>query len=185
MLHQGKLQDWDPARGKGFVQQEKAGPAIRICSSGFRKTPDSLQNGDTIFFQIEIDAEDKPKAVFAYKAGQHFAPASSILKPALPLLPLQHVLSAVVTAFILGWLGYQSLYLFSAEAALPEEILQQQPTQWPPLQIQSEPQFSCEGKQRCPEMQSCDEAVFYLHNCPDVAIDGDLDGIPCEQQWCG
>jgi cold shock CspA family protein len=196
MLHQGKLQDWDPVTGMGFVKQDKAGPAIRISSSGFRKTPETLQNGDTIFFQIDIDAQDQPKAVLAYKAGQHSAPTSVVLKPALPLLPLQHVLSAVVTVFIIAWLGYQSLYLFNAEAALPQDLPQQQIEHqpepgdaeqplWPPIPTRSVSQFSCEGKQRCPQMQSCEEAVFYLQNCPDVAIDGDHDGIPCEQQWCG
>jgi hypothetical protein len=34
-------------------------------------------------------------------------------------------------------------------------------------------------------MTSCDEAIFYLTNCPGVEIDGDGDGIPCERQWCG
>jgi hypothetical protein len=34
-------------------------------------------------------------------------------------------------------------------------------------------------------MTSCEEAKFYLKNCPDAKIDGDDDGIPCEEQWCG
>ncbi|MFW1341018.1 excalibur calcium-binding domain-containing protein, partial [Vibrio parahaemolyticus] len=25
----------------------------------------------------------------------------------------------------------------------------------------------------------------YLSNCPNVKIDGDNDGIPCESQFCG
>jgi hypothetical protein len=33
-------------------------------------------------------------------------------------------------------------------------------------------------------MNSCEEATFYLRNCPGVEIDGDNDGIPCEKQWC-
>ncbi|HDY8002506.1 TPA: excalibur calcium-binding domain-containing protein, partial [Vibrio vulnificus] len=45
--------------------------------------------------------------------------------------------------------------------------------------------FSCEGKTYCSEMVSCDEAKFYLSNCPHVKIDGDRDGIPCESQLCG
>ena len=31
---------------------------------------------------------------------------------------------------------------------------------------------------------SCDEAKFFLRNCPDTKMDGDHDGIPCEEQWC-
>ncbi len=44
--------------------------------------------------------------------------------------------------------------------------------------------YSCSGKTVCTEMNSCGEAKFYLQNCPGVTIDGDGDGIPCEEQWC-
>ena len=46
------------------------------------------------------------------------------------------------------------------------------------------PVFRCEGKTRCHEMHSCEEATFYLKNCPGVKIDGDGDGIPCERTLC-
>ena len=45
-------------------------------------------------------------------------------------------------------------------------------------------QFSCDGRKYCSEMTSCEEARFFLQNCPDVEMDGDNDGIPCENQWC-
>lgn len=41
--------------------------------------------------------------------------------------------------------------------------------------------YKCEGKRYCSEM-TCKEARFYIKNCPNVEIDGDLDGIPCERQ---
>lgn len=44
--------------------------------------------------------------------------------------------------------------------------------------------FKCDGRTRCPQMRSCGEAMFFLSKCPNVEMDGDLDGIPCEQQWC-
>ena len=47
------------------------------------------------------------------------------------------------------------------------------------------PSFSCQGKTRCSEMVSCPEAEYYLSHCPNVKIDGDGDGIPCEEQHCG
>lgn len=193
MLHQGKLRDWNPGNGSGFIQQEKAGPDIRISSSGFRKKPENLQDGDSIFFQIEVDPQGKPKAVFAYRAGQHFAPAPAVKKPALSSLPFQQLLSVVVTLSILAWLGYQSMHLLRAEVSSPAvtggiETADPQSTTasfenpvWPPIQAQQYPQFQCEGKQHCSEMSSCDEARFYLKNCPNVLIDGDNDGRPCEK----
>ncbi|MDD1650487.1 MAG: excalibur calcium-binding domain-containing protein [Methylococcaceae bacterium] len=26
--------------------------------------------------------------------------------------------------------------------------------------------------------------MYFLRNCPDVKLDGDNDGVPCEGQWC-
>ena len=45
--------------------------------------------------------------------------------------------------------------------------------------------FQCKGKTHCGEMTSCEEAKFYLNNCSGSISDGDGDGIPCEDQWCG
>lgn len=44
--------------------------------------------------------------------------------------------------------------------------------------------FKCEGKTVCKQMQSCDEAKFYLKTCKLYKLDRDNDGIPCES-ICG
>ena len=46
-------------------------------------------------------------------------------------------------------------------------------------------QFNCDGRTRCSQMTSCEEAEFFLRNCPNVEMDGNNDGEPCESQWCG
>ncbi len=45
--------------------------------------------------------------------------------------------------------------------------------------------YRCNGKQHCSQMRSCEEAVFYLNNCPNTRMDSDGDGVPCERQFCG
>lgn len=45
-------------------------------------------------------------------------------------------------------------------------------------------QYRCDGRTHCSQMTSCEEAQFFLDNCPGTAMDGDGDGIPCEKQWC-
>jgi endonuclease YncB( thermonuclease family) len=42
----------------------------------------------------------------------------------------------------------------------------------------------CDGRQYCSQMTSCAEARWFLANCPGVKMDGNRDGVPCEQQWC-
>ncbi|MEW6764473.1 MAG: excalibur calcium-binding domain-containing protein [Pseudomonadota bacterium] len=44
--------------------------------------------------------------------------------------------------------------------------------------------FQCDGRTHCSQMTSCEEATFFLKNCPSTRMDGDNDGLPCEQQWC-
>jgi hypothetical protein len=46
-------------------------------------------------------------------------------------------------------------------------------------------QFQCEPtKSSCSRMSSCAEAFFHQERCGVSNMDGDRDGIPCEQQWC-
>lgn len=60
----------------------------------------------------------------------------------------------------------------------------------PPAAVAASPlpsgaaRFRCDGRRRCSQMTSCEEAKFFLAHCPGVEMDGDHDGIPCEQQWC-
>ncbi len=49
----------------------------------------------------------------------------------------------------------------------------------------AEPNYQCDGRKYCSQMTSCEEAKYFLKNCPDPRMDGDGDGIPCERQWCG
>ncbi|WP_203140482.1 excalibur calcium-binding domain-containing protein [Marinobacter mangrovi] len=40
--------------------------------------------------------------------------------------------------------------------------------------------FSCDGRQYCGQMTSRAEAEFFTRHCPNTKMDGDHDGIPCE-----
>ncbi|HHW2842251.1 TPA: excalibur calcium-binding domain-containing protein [Pseudomonas aeruginosa] len=44
--------------------------------------------------------------------------------------------------------------------------------------------YRCDGRTHCSQMRSCEEATFFLNNCPGTKMDGNQDGVPCEQQWC-
>lgn len=44
----------------------------------------------------------------------------------------------------------------------------------------SQPEFHCDGRRYCSQMRSRAEAEFFLRNCPDTRMDGDHDGVPCE-----
>jgi micrococcal nuclease len=47
---------------------------------------------------------------------------------------------------------------------------------------QSEPRDpACGKKHQCSQMSSCEEAKFYLHQCGLKSLDGNGDGVPCEE----
>ncbi|MDR3352464.1 MAG: excalibur calcium-binding domain-containing protein [Zoogloeaceae bacterium] len=63
-----------------------------------------------------------------------------------------------------------------------DESSQYQPSVFPKLDNSS--QYRCNGRTYCSQMTSCEEATWVLRNCPNTQMDGDDDGVPCEQQWC-
>ncbi|MDG0802707.1 excalibur calcium-binding domain-containing protein [Pectobacterium polaris] len=46
---------------------------------------------------------------------------------------------------------------------------------------QEKNRFVCDGRQYCSQMDSRDEAYFFIQNCPDTKMDGNHKGIPCEK----
>ncbi|MCE9551253.1 MAG: excalibur calcium-binding domain-containing protein, partial [Betaproteobacteria bacterium] len=51
--------------------------------------------------------------------------------------------------------------------------------------LRSHPEFQCHPEMNsCSKMTSCAEALFHQERCGIQDMDGDHDGIPCEQQWC-
>ena len=42
----------------------------------------------------------------------------------------------------------------------------------------------CDGRTHCSHMRSCEEATYFIQHCPNTKMDGDRDGVPCEEQWC-
>jgi len=80
-----------------------------------------------------------------------------------------------------AWKGYEAYQAkkLATNAAQPSA----------PLALTSKPpapaaNFSCDGRKYCSQMTSCQEASYFLKNCPGVKMDGNNDGVPCEQQWC-
>lgn len=83
----------------------------------------------------------------------------------------------------LGWQGYakhQARQQTFAAVHEPEKADRPRSA----LRLQSDASFKCDGRTHCSQMTSCEEATFFLRNCPGVKMDGNNDGIPCERQWC-
>jgi len=90
----------------------------------------------------------------------------------------------IVVAIIasLGWYAYGK---YQARAGAVEEA----PVASRAVPFQSSngsgsSEFRCDGRTHCSQMTSCAEATYFLKNCPGTKMDGDGDGVPCENQWC-
>ncbi|MGH8173434.1 MAG: excalibur calcium-binding domain-containing protein [Rhodanobacteraceae bacterium] len=90
---------------------------------------------------------------------------------------------AVIVALVaLAWQGYAA---YRDHDVTIDELGNSPASFAPGAESGSGQSFSCDGRTRCTQMTSCEEATYFLENCPGVKMDGDNDGVPCEQQWCG
>lgn len=87
-----------------------------------------------------------------------------------------------------GWQQYQkSINTSISERIEPQTKQRIEPAHFSPRyrdasvsRDSSQPHFSCDKRQHCSQMNSRVEAEFFTLNCPGAKMDGDHDGIPCE-----
>ena len=93
----------------------------------------------------------------------------------------------VVVAIALGWTAVQRLgpKLVSDGPEDDTALVTSNAQADLPRQSAGGDKFSCDGRVYCSQMTSCEEAKFFLAHCSGTKMDGDGDGIPCEQQFCG
>lgn len=96
-------------------------------------------------------------------------------------------LSVIVVVLALGWYGFTKYQGYSSflSGDVAEATAAPTVAALTRHEARPSPAFSCDGRTQCPQMHSCEEATYFLRNCPGVAMDGDGDGVPCESQWCG
>ncbi len=183
MRIEGTLAKWNDDRGFGFIAPTLGGPEVFVHVSAFPRDGRQPAVGERLSFDIEMREDGKKRAVRIQRLTLRQANrASARVTPARPGL-----IRRVLPVLFMGVVGYAAYIqwghrLFGASA--PSETV----TQNSPLPTASaptpEPEFHCDGRQHCSQMRSCAEARYFLRHCPGVKMDGDNDGIPCENQWC-
>lgn len=81
---------------------------------------------------------------------------------------------------VLAYTNGVSAFPSSASSSLPILSLSTSENSKFPSSNVSKQQFTCDGRQHCSQMRSRAEAEFFTKNCPNTKMDGDRDGIPCE-----
>lgn len=185
---EGVLSQWDDARGFGFITPSAGGEVVFAHISAFPRMTQRPAIGLHLSFEVEAHADGKKRArqirlsatVNSQPGVQRQAPQRS--KPRhIPVLLL-------LIAVMIGSWAYQHYQASGSTESQDDWVpvrqnLQQSDrdlsTSEPPAQA-----YRCDGRTHCSQMRSCAEAKFFLDHCPNVKMDGNHDGIPCEQQWC-
>ena len=177
MRLEGKLTKWNDDRGFGFVTPTQGGPEVFVHISAFPRDGRRPSLGERLTFELEIDSGGKKRArnlLCPSRPTVHSARQPAPRRRGEKNGILGRVLSlAVVVA--LAFYGYSEYSRRVAPRAVAAAQSNDQATS---------SSFQCDGRTHCSQMTSCAEATFFLRNCPNVQMDGNHDGVPCEQQWC-
>ena len=176
MLIEGTLTKWNDDRGFGFITPTQSGPEVFVHISAFPRDGHRPTIGERLTFETETDSAGKTRAKNLLcpdrpivRSSRRSMPGRRTEKPTffgrvIPLL--------VVVAF--AFYGYSE---YSRRVAVQAAVVTQSSDQ-------TASAFRCDGRTHCSQMTSCAESTFFLQNCPNVQMDGNNDGVPCEQQWC-
>ena len=95
-------------------------------------------------------------------------------------------MKSLLLVAILGavaWYAY-SRYDAARSTAAPESVATGSAQAAPAQAAAPAIAYSCDGREHCSQMRSCAEATYFIQHCPNTKMDGNNDGVPCEQQWC-
>ena len=173
----GTLAKWNDDRGFGFIAPAHGDSEVFVHISTFPRDGQRPKVGERLSFEIETDDSGKKRAT-------HLVCLDRQVRQTTPQSTRPYrqenrstagrfiQLAVVVVLIAYGYVEY-------SRPAAPRSAVAAQPIEQTPSLV-----FQCDGRTHCSQMTSCAEATFFLKNCPNVKMDGNYDGIPCEQQWC-
>ena len=194
-IEKGKLVRWIEEKGFGFIKPEKGGTDIFIHISALKGMSRPPLVGDIIFYETSLDDKGKLRAINAKIEGVPQAltvsPIERKRKSQKAVYPQKRTYKSYNTykpPYKKSGIRFVPILLVVAAVSIYSKFAHQNTstgqTEMPFAEPSAPAQhFQCQGKVYCSEMTSYEEAVFYLHNCPGTKMDGDNDGIPCEQQF--
>ncbi len=175
MRIEGTLTKWNDDRGFGFITPTQGGSEVFVHVSAFPKDGRRPAIGERLTFEVETDAAGKKRAKNLLCPGRPaVAPRSRPARDRGSMRP--GLISRLVPLVLLAALASYGYGEYSRRVSRSAVTTSTSP--------EPASNFRCDGRTHCSQMTSCAEATFFLQHCPDVKMDGNHDGVPCEQQWC-
>lgn len=176
MRYQGKIVNWNDEKGYGFVTPNGGGAKTFVHISEIQNKSRRPIDGDLITYEVITAQDGRTKAAHIQFVGE-------VIKT--PRKESNSLIGNVALCLVFGvvaWFGYSqfSAYRHRMELASmpPAEV---EPAMLQPHQATT---FTCDGRTQCTQMHSCEEAQFFINQCPGTQMDGDHDGKACEDR-CG
>lgn len=186
MRSSGILRAWNEERGFGFIAPARGGAELFVHISAFPRDGSRPVVGETVSFELGRGPDGRPQAVHVVRGMVGSDAPTRQARPARPRRSGPGVLSvALIVLAVLaacGW-GYREF-----QQGQHRRQLERMPSRGADVAAPSVPSadsFRCDGRTHCSQMTSCKEATWFINNCPGTQMDGNRDGIPCEQQLCG
>ncbi len=185
MRFDGKLEKWNDDRGFGFITPLRGGDPVFVHISAFQADGRRPRIGEVLSFEVEPADDGKRRAVNVQRPGHKQLRTTHTPEPRhTGQRPRSSFAGIAAAALVVG-----GVYAYTHFSGGESHRAVSDGTPSAPATAHSAPapsptSFKCDGRTHCSQMTSCDEATFFLKNCPGVKMDGNGDGIPCEQQWC-
>lgn len=187
MRIEGTLKKWNDERGFGFILPKHGGQEVFVHISSFPRDGRRPVVDERLFFEVALGRDGKKQAIKLARPER----ATAFGRPS----PTDHqhatrrggLLGGAVMLALLAALGFYGHSEWSGRRAalLRNASANDSPTDASaPTAPQAVITARCDARTHCSQMTSCAEAKFFLKNCPGVQMDGNRDGVPCEQQWC-
>ncbi len=195
MRFDGVLAKWNDERGFGFIKPGAGGDEIFVHISEFPKDGQRPRIGERVSFEVALNAEGKKKArrLQCLDRQQHSPSASTANQRGRATSSRGRTRTHSSSRFSGFVVAFVIMCAFAAYTQLSDRKkrsdLAMQPSAAPvslpaPSTSANTSRFKCDGRTHCSQMTSCEEARFFMNNCPGTKMDGNHDGVPCEMQWC-
>lgn len=206
MRSEGRLIRWNDERGFGFIAPTAGGSEVFVHISEFPMGGTRPTVGERLSFDVETTRDGKQRAINLKCLDRPVAGIptgrASGHRPPGRVGGFRTLGIAIAFAGALAYYGHGVYSRHVADdaapmppaipapgdASPPGAIVVPAPALQPPTartQTPARAAYFCDGRTRCAQMTSCEEATYFLRHCPGTEMDGDGDGVPCESQWCG